>query len=139
MAFAACAHRSVGGRLQGTPEAALVGEFEDDYGNRFTITDSEWLQQPNRRYHIVSWHSDAQYLIAQNDPANASEGGRWTRIDWMRFTGMPPYDWGFCLSAYAATSAAAAESVQVAQRATPRTGCNGHPFSRMKRAMPKGN
>ena len=48
--------------------------------------------------------------------------------------GMPPYRWGYCYSTWTAASAAVAETVSVARRDTPRTGCNGFPFSRMKPA-----
>jgi hypothetical protein len=111
----------------------MLGEFEDDYGSRYTITAGEWLQQPRAKYSIVEWHVEGEYLIAQNDAGNPSDGGRWTRIDWLRFADTPPWEWGFCMSAYDAATAAEAEARRVAERATPRTGCNGHPFSRMKR------
>jgi hypothetical protein len=116
----------------GTPDPLVLGEFTDDYGSRFTISPRLWLQHPRSRYHIVRWRPDSQYLIARNDPDNPSGGNLWTRIDWMRLPGMAPYAWGFCLSAYQAPNSAAAESSHVAHRETPRTGCNGHPFSRMK-------
>jgi hypothetical protein len=117
----------------------LLGRFIDDYGDRFTISAADWIQHPDSgytntaRYHIRRWDSAGQYLIAENDSANPSGGGRWTRIDWLPLTGMAPWTWGFCLSAYDAPTATAAESVTVARRDTPMTGCNGHPFSRMRR------
>ena len=117
---------------QGLPDPLVLGRFEDDYGSRYTITTGLWTHHPRARYYIVRWRPDARYLIARNDPANPGEGGRWTRIDWMPLPGMSPWQWGFCMSAYNAPSAAAAESTRVARRDTPRTGCNGHPFSRMK-------
>lgn len=49
---------------------------------------------------------------------------------------MAPYTWGYCYSAYNAPSAAVAETVSVANRAIPRTGCNGYPFSRMRALDP---
>ena len=76
---------------------------------------------------------DGQTLIAQNDSANAYAPGLWTRIDWVRLDGMAPYTWAFCLTAYDAPTRAAAEATPPADRATPRTGCNGYPFSRMRR------
>ena len=130
---AACANRAVASRASAAPPALIVGEFTDDYGSRYSITQALWTQQPRSRYRIVQWHADQQYAIAQNDSGNPSEKGRWTRIDWMQFTGMAPYEWGFCYSAFNAETAAIAESTHVANRAAPRTGCNGFPFSRMKR------
>ena len=118
---------------QGTPPLLLLGEFEDDYGIHYSISERQWYQQPASRYRVVRWRSDAQYLIAQNDVANPSDAGLWTRIDWIALSEMPPYQWAFCLSVYAAPTAAEAERTVIAQRETPRTGCNGHPFSRMRR------
>lgn len=118
---------------RGTPPARLIGAFEDDYGIRYSISQQAWTQHPLSTYHITQWHADAQYLIAQNDADNPSDGGLWTRIDWIRLSEMPPYEWAFCLSVYDAPTAAEAEAANIVQRDTPRTGCNGYPFSRMKR------
>lgn len=117
--------------------APLLGEFEDDYGNRYTITATTWRQHPRTVFHVATIEPAAMYLIARNDAGNPADPERWTRIDWLPLTGMAPWDWGFCYSAYDAPSAAAAAAVQVARRDTPRTGCNGHPFSRMKRVEPE--
>ena len=128
---AACASTSPA--KQSTAPGELLGDFLDDYGARYRITPTEWTQLPRGRYHVLKWNVAGQYLIARNDSANASDAGLWTRIDWVTLQGMPPYRWGFCYSAYRAPSAAVAETVSVARRETPRTGCNGFPFSRMKR------
>ena len=116
-----------------TLPSSIAGEFVDDYGIAYTITSAEWFQRPRARYHIVKADTTAGYLIARNDEGNPADRGRWTRIDWVRLNGMAPYDWAFCLSAYDAPTMSAAEQVTIARRDTPRTGCNGHPFSRMKR------
>ncbi len=114
------------------PPSALLGTFADDYGNRYTITAAEWVQHPNTRYHIVLWDPVRRFLVAMNDPANPADGGLWTRIDWIPLDGMLPWQWAYCYSAYQAESAEAAESASVARPDTPRTGCNGFPFSRMQ-------
>ncbi len=113
-------------------DTTLIGEFADDYGSAYTISGTEWRHGARARYHITKWVADQQYLIAHNNASNPSDAGLWTRIDWVRLD-MPPYTWAFCMSAYKAPTAAAAESTLVARRDTPRTGCNGFPFSRMKR------
>lgn len=118
------------------PPAWLLGEFEDDYGSRYTITADAWTHHGAGTYQARKWVPRGEYLVAQNDSANRYAPGRWTRIDWIRLEGMPPYSWAFCLSAYEAATAADAEAVTVANRETPRTGCSGHPFSRMKRVSP---
>lgn len=129
-ALAACAGQQ--------PEPAappwLLGRWMDDYGMEYEITAEEWGHLPQSRYHISQWNADSQFLIAWNDTTNPGEGGKWTRIDWMELEGMPPYTWGYCYTVYDAPSAAAAESVSTADRTTPMTGCNGFPFSRMRRA-----
>jgi hypothetical protein len=135
LAVTACA-----GHRQAPPASAappfLLGGFSDDYGAQYEITPTEWVQLPRARYRIVRWDVIGQFAIAQNDPGNPSDGNLWTRIDWVELPGMAPYFWGFCYTAYRAPTAAAAESVTAANRATPRTGCNGFPFSRMRRRTP---
>jgi hypothetical protein len=119
--------------LQQHLPAFLVGEFEDDYGIRYTVDDDTWLQHPGSRYHVVEWHVDEQYVVLQNDSANPSDGGLWTRIDWVILGDSGEYRWAFCYAEYRAASEAEAVAAPQSGRDTPRTGCNGFPFSRMKR------
>jgi len=118
------------------PPAFVVGSFQDDYQNQFEISSAEWLQMPHGRLHVTKWVPEQRYLIAQNDSANRYAPGLWTRIDWVKLQGMPPWEWAFCLSAWEAPTADSAEATNVTQPETPRTGCNGYPYSRMKR-VPK--
>ena len=115
------------------PPAALVGRWTDDYGNAFEISPETWLQAPHGRYHVVSWMNSERVVIAQRDPTSTESRTLWLRIDWMTFDGMPPWQWGFCLTAWEAPTRDAAERTKPADRTTPRTGCGGHPFSRMRR------
>jgi hypothetical protein len=114
--------------------AALLGQWKDDYGSRHTISDSLWQHGSAARYHILRWDSAGQFLVARNDPDNPSDGGLWTRIDWMPLDSMPPYRLAFCMSAYRAPSADSAAAITIADRTSPRTGCNGFPFTRMARS-----
>ena len=125
--FAGCAVRPA---APSAPPAFVLGTFADDYGSTYHVTAETWHHRGYARYHIVRWRPG--YLVAQNDAGNPTDGGLWTRIDWVRLDGHGPYGWAFCLSAYDAPTAAAAESTRVARPATPKTGCNGHPFSRMR-------
>lgn len=120
-------------RVADTIPAALKGNFIDDYGIKYTINDTLWMQHPRTRFHIIKWNVKDQYLIAKNDDGNPGEGGQYTRIDFMQFSGMEPWRWGFCLTAYDAKTDAIAEATAKADRLHPKTGCNGFPFSRMKR------
>lgn len=115
----------------GAPPPYVVGSFIDDYGGHHTISAKEW-KQGDDLYDIVQWNADARYLIAENNSSSPVSLGRWTRIDWLRLDGMPPYTWAFCFSAYEMKTAAAAESSMVAKADTPRNGCNGYPFTRMR-------
>jgi hypothetical protein len=117
------------------PPGVMRGAFTDDYGNAFAISDSLFAQQPHGRFEIVEWNVREQFVIAHNAATNSSDPGLWTRIDWMQFEGMAPYTWGFCLTAYKAPTREAARVTPAADRANPRTGCNGYPFSRMKPAL----
>ena len=112
---------------------SLKGTFEDDYGIRYTINDTLWLQHPGGKYHIISFDTTEQYLLVQNDKANKTNGGLFTRIDYMNFTGMEPYHWGFCLTIYNANTLEKAKATITADRKNPKIGCSGFPFSRMKR------
>ncbi|MES2777537.1 MAG: hypothetical protein V4722_25380 [Bacteroidota bacterium] len=116
----------------------LIGDFTDDYGIRYQITDSVWTQLPTTKYHIIKWNVKDQYLIAKNDSANKTDKGLYTRIDYMQFENMAPYLWGFCLTLYDASNKEAAEATAAADRKNPRKGCNGYPFSRMKKIEEKG-
>lgn len=112
--------------------AHLLGDFEDDYGNRFTNTEVAWVQNASRRYGILRWSTSGGYLLARNAATNPSDPGLWSRVDWVELDDMEPWLWAFCLSAYDAETAEAAQAVTVADRSSPRTGCNGFPFSRMR-------
>ncbi len=113
--------------------AVLLGDFKDDYGIQYTVTKTLFTQHPNVQYHIIKWNPKEQYFIAKNDDANPGEQGLYSRIDFMEFTDMEPFKWGFCLTSYNAISDSLAEAAMPADRKNPKTGCGGFPFSRMKR------
>lgn len=112
----------------------LMGNFIDDYGIRYSINDSLWTQTPNVKYHIIYWDTTTQYLLARNDDKNPSEKGLYARIDYMNFIKMEPFLWGFCYTTYNAKTLEEARVKAIADRQNPMKGCNGFPFSRMKRS-----
>jgi hypothetical protein len=120
----------------GTPPPFLLGKFEDDYQGSYTISATEFVQGARAHFHIVQWHTPDQYFIAQNDAKNSVDANKWTRIDWMVLSGMTPFEWAFCFTAYNAATRAAAESTPAANRTNPRAGCNKFPFSRMRPMSP---
>jgi len=111
----------------------LIGFFEDDYQIQYSVSDSTFILLPNSIYHIKSWNIDEQYLIAQNDSSNSYDPGLWTRIDWIELNDMEPFSWAFCISVFNAETSLQAELDSQTNPETPMTGCNGFPFSRMKR------
>lgn len=111
----------------------LKGSFLDDYGVAYSIDDTVWRQREIAIYHIISHNEKEQYIIAKNDSTNRSGKNLYTRIDYMRFENMDPWHWGYCFSVYNAANDSIATHAYVADRTNPKKGCNGFPFSRMKR------
>ena len=111
----------------------MLGNFQDDYGIRYTISDTTWIQQATIKYHLLKYDSVGQFFIARNAATNPSEPGLYTRIDVMHFTNMEPWHWGFCLTTYNAKTIDEAIAKQVADRTNPKKGCGGYPFSRMEK------
>ncbi|RZL14797.1 MAG: hypothetical protein EOO89_15575 [Pedobacter sp.] len=127
-----CASANLKTKAQLRVPEFMKGTFSDDYGIKYTISDTLWIQHPRSKYHIIKWNTKEQYVIARNDVGNGKEGGLYTRIDYMEFSNMEPFKWGFCLTEYKAVDAKTAEAVLIADRVNPKKGCNGFPFSRMK-------
>jgi len=116
--------------------AFLVGEFIDDYGIRYSIHPDRWFQHPDARYHLREWHVEDRFVVAENDSENPGDGRLWTRIDWVALDDAGEYEWAFCYAVYQAATREDAGAAQPTRGDTPRTGCNGFPFSRMKRVAP---
>jgi hypothetical protein len=132
--FAACATKPVS-TMKARPSipAFVKGDFTDDYAINYTISDTLWVLKPNAYYHILRYDAKGMYIIAQNDRENSYAPGLYSRIDIMRFSNMAPYEWGFCLTTFDAKTPEEAVTRAVADRANPRKGCGGYPFSRMKK------
>ena len=113
--------------------AALLGRFKDDYGSVYTITEREWKHGKSNTYQLLQYNKDENYFIARNGDANPTDAGLYTRIDILYLENMEPYRWGYCLTAYKAATVQDAMTTAAADRTNPRKGCNGYPFSRMKR------
>ena len=111
----------------------LRGEFEDDYGVHYSIDAKTWQLLPDDKYHVLQVNVEEGYLIFQNDSQNSFAPGLFTRIDYQSLTEMPPYEWAFCFSNFEAASETEAMQANYTQKTNLKTGCNGFPFSRMKR------
>lgn len=131
--MAATATSALGQDSEGGIPPWLLGDFADDYGIRYTIRTDAWIQRPDASYRIERWDVDARHLIAR-DPAGAADGGDlWLRVDWVRLGTGAEFTWAFCYAVYDAASLVEARDGPSSNRATPREGCNGYPFSRMRR------
>jgi len=111
---------------------ALLGGFVDDYGIRYAVSEKEWIQGGASRYEIVEWNVSGRFVIAKNDANNRTDPGLWTRIDWLLLESGGEFGWAFCYAVFDAETEAKARSSADSSRETPRTGCNGFPFSRMR-------
>lgn len=123
----------------GAPPSFLLGEFEDDYGVRYTIDAELWQQGHAARYLIERWDSEGRYAIARNHAENPGEPGLFTRIDWVELTpeqGGGDYPWAFCYAVFDAEGVEQAVAATSTDRDAPRTGCGGFPFSRMRLIAP---
>lgn len=129
-----CTTRTQTGRHRVTEiPSSLMGKFTDDYGSSYLITRKVWMQGEKAKYHLLQYNKDGNYFIARNDEANPSDGGLYTRIDIIYFTNMEPWHWGYCYTIYKANTIEEAIQTAAADRVNPRKGCNGFPFSRMKK------
>lgn len=112
---------------------ALIGSFSDDYGSTYTISQNEWHHGVGNTYRLISFDPDGQFIIAQNAESNPTDQGRYSRIDIMYFNDMEPWLWGYCLTSYNSETIQDAIDTSPADRSNPRQGCNGFPFTRMKK------
>ncbi|MFV1988374.1 MAG: serine hydrolase domain-containing protein [Gemmatimonadota bacterium] len=129
---ASCAPYEPPGDRPDTPQL-LLGQFVDDYGIRYVVTEDVWRQGEETRFEIAEWNEPGRFIIARNGADNPSEAGLWTRIDWVLLESGGEFEWAFCYATYDAVSQTAAREGAASDRETPRTGCNGFPFSRMRR------
>ncbi len=111
----------------------LSGTFEDDYGITYSISDSLFAMGDHTRIYIKEWNFEEQFFVGQNDSSNIYDPLLYSRVDWMEFENMNEFEWGFCMSAYNEPTLDSARVINTVNRETPRTGCSGYPFSRMKR------
>ncbi len=112
----------------------LMGEFEDDYGVQYQIDQQVFRLLPNDKFHIISVNKADGFLILQNDSLNTYAPSLFTRIDYQKLKNMEPYEWAFCFSSFKEASVKEAINNVNTKRADLMTGCNGFPFSRMKKS-----
>lgn len=110
----------------------LIGDFEDDYGIRYSIDRDRWLQGADTEYRIERWDPSSRQLVLRG-PVQEDDPGLWTRIDWVELEDEGSgFGWAFCYTAYDQSSEQRVLDAPSADRVNPMTGCGGYPFSRMR-------
>ena len=121
------------------PPDFLVGEFEDDYGIRYTIDRNSWIQGSSTEYRIERWDPESRQLILRG-PLRSADPDLWTRIDWVELEDEEEgFGWAFCYSAYDRQTERLVLDAPAADRVNPRSGCGGYPFSRMRALADDGS
>lgn len=124
---------SSSGDTNGSLPSYMKGAFEDDYGIQYLIKEKVFIMKPNATFHVLSVDTVNRSLIAQNDSLNEYAPLLFTRIDYQKLEGMAPYEWAFCFSNYEEATYQEALNKVNPQRSNLMGGCNGYPFTRMKR------
>ena len=105
----------------------IFGDFTDDYGINYSISSKTWIQYPDYKLDILKIDSSEMYILGYN-PSDST----YTKIDYMQFENQSPFTWGFCYTTYDKKDQDEAVSENSADRSSPKSGCNGFPFSRME-------
>lgn len=113
-------------------DAFIIGDFQDDYNYQYHITNDKWLLQPELLYQFTKWDKENNYIIASSRDKTSGKK-KYTRIDYVLLEDMVPYTWCYCISNYEKESPDEAESIINIDSNDLKKGCNGFPFSRMKK------
>ncbi len=130
VAVAAC-RRSAPVAVGAASPAAILGAFVDDYDTRYRISATEFVEGRSV-YQVIEWRPKEQYFLARNADSNRTDGGKFSRVDWVMLPDQGAYTWGYCHSAWKAPTVDSARATLVVDRGVPRVGCNRRPFTRMK-------
>lgn len=118
--------------LQG-PE--IAGMYQDDYEGTHEIDGLAWKMggQAASQFHLLELSNESRFLIAENDPANPYNPGKFSRFDWYQSDSQILY---YCQTAYQAESAAAAKVSTPADPTDLTTGCGGFAWSQLTPVVP---
>jgi hypothetical protein len=111
----------------------MKGTWSDDYEINYKIDDQTWEMGSEITFHVIEWNDNENYIIVENDKSNAFNAGQYSRIDYIFLNDMKSYEWAFCLTAYDKATEGDARNTSAADGENPKSGCNGFPFSRMKK------
>jgi hypothetical protein len=124
---AACDACATGYHAEGDACAAdleIAGAWVDDWGTSHDIAQDSWTMGDDV-FHISQLDNEADFLVAQNDAANAYNPDLWSRFDWTWHEDQLYY----CQIAYDAADEATAAGNQDADRSDLETGCAGFAWS----------
>jgi hypothetical protein len=105
---------------------AINGSWVDDYAYSHVIAQTTWTNGDSV-FHVSQFDNQAEYLVAQNDAANAWNPDLWSRFDWTWDVDQLYY----CQIAYDAASESDALAATGADRADLATGCGGFSWSQL--------
>ncbi len=108
----------------------IIGAWVDDWGTSHDIAQDSWTMGDDL-FHISQLDNQADYLVAQNDAANAYNPELWSRFDWTWHEGELYY----CQIAYDAADEASAAGNEDADRADLDAGCAGFSWSRLSERL----
>ncbi len=104
----------------------IEGKYTDGWGGTHEVTSQTWTMDGTGVFQIAEYDNDGNWLVAQNDAANAYNPGLWSRMDWT----VHESTLYFCQTAYAAASQQAAKDTPAADATDPATtGCGGFAWS----------
>jgi len=107
-------------------ELEIIGDWIDDWAIFHDVAQDTWTMDGSV-FHITQFDNDADFLVAQNDAANAWNPELWSRFDWT-FDSSALY---YCQIAYDAPDEATAAANSAADRADLATGCGGFSWSKL--------
>ncbi len=111
----------------------IAGSYTDGWGTAHEITSQTWTMAGMGVFHVAGYDNDGNWLVAQNDAANAYSPGLWSRMDWSETQGKLY----FCQTAYAAASRQEAEDTPAADATDPTaSGCGGFAWTELTPAQP---
>ena len=121
MAAFLCISACAGDNTDSQSHLNIIGTYVDEFGTTQTITQTTWSDSFGDVFHILSYSNFQEYLIAQNDAANAFNPSLYSRFDWTRFNG----DLYYCQSAFDAPDFNTALAASADPSNPSASGCGG--------------
>lgn len=97
---------------------ALRGDWTDNWGSAHVIREWTWTMDGVGVFNVSDYDNAERVLIAQNDPANEYNPGKWSRFDWVEVEDT----FYMCQTAFAADTEADARAAAAADATDPTTG-----------------